>query len=147
VVVLRNKDFIILYRGKDFITEKVVNVIAERENKLYDEQNIEEEARLKALRYFKTMGQSENNSDSIGSFKEYQDIERNYLEGGNEKCLDKVKLEAEKVKLEKELKDQERKLFIVRILHHFNIKLQGLFNLAKRFYKICSVLFTFELLI
>jgi adenine-specific DNA methylase len=139
VVVLRNKDFIILYRGKDFITEKVVNVIAERENKLYDEQNIEEEARLKALRYFKTMGQSENNSDSIGSFKEYQDIERNYLEGGNEKCLDKVKLEAEKVKLEKELKDQERKLFIVRILHHF--------NLAKRFYKICSVLFTFELLI
>lgn len=118
---MRNKDFIILYRGKDFITEKVVNLIADRENKLYDEQNIEEEARLKALRYFQIMDRSINNSDCIGSFKEYQDIKRNYLEGENEKCIEKVKLEAEKMRLEKELKDQERKLFIVCFLYPFNL--------------------------
>ncbi|XP_078152777.1 maize chloroplast splicing factor-like protein isoform X1 [Carex rostrata] len=114
VVILRNKDFIILYRGKDFVTEKVVNQITDRENKLFDEQNIEEEARLKALRYFQMMDRSVDNSDCIGSFKEFQDIKMNYLEAENEKCEDKIKLEAEKLRLEKELKDQERKLFILR---------------------------------
>ena len=95
MVILRNKDFIILYRGKDFVTEKVVNQITDRENKLFDEQNIEKEARFKALRYFQIMDRSVDNSDCIGSFKEYQDIQMTYLEGENEKCVDKIKLEAE----------------------------------------------------
>lgn len=110
-----------MYRGKDFVTEKVVNQITDRENKLFDEQNIEEEARLKALKYFQMMDRSVDNSDCIGSFKEFQDIKMNYLEAENEKCVDKIKLEAEKLRLEKELKDQERKLFIVCFLYPFNL--------------------------
>ena len=37
-VILRNKDFIILYRGKDFLPGGVAQTVIQREAQVHDEQ-------------------------------------------------------------------------------------------------------------
>lgn len=116
VLILRNKFFIILYRGKDFLPGRVADSIIERETVLYDQQLAEEEARSKAAATFQLVDGLLSNPCSIGTFREYQEIQVNHIDRKTELCEAKLKLEAEKVRLEKEIKEQERQLFIVWFL-------------------------------
>ncbi|XP_020094505.1 chloroplastic group IIA intron splicing facilitator CRS1, chloroplastic [Ananas comosus] len=111
VLILRNKFFIILYRGKDFLPGRVADSIIERETVLYDQQLAEEEARSKAAATFQLVDGLLSNPCSIGTFREYQEIQVNHIDRKTELCEAKLKLEAEKVRLEKEIKEQERQLF------------------------------------
>ncbi|GJN03312.1 hypothetical protein PR202_ga20742 [Eleusine coracana subsp. coracana] len=109
-VILRNKDFIILYRGKDFLPSGVAQTVIEQEAQVYDKQVKEEEARLKAVDSLKMVDEFSSEESSAGTFREYQDFHANLApeKAENEETL--IELEAEKYRLEKELKDQEWKL-------------------------------------
>ncbi|KAK3121559.1 hypothetical protein QOZ80_8BG0656150 [Eleusine coracana subsp. coracana] len=109
-VILRNKDFIILYRGKDFLPRAVAQTVIEHEAQVYDKQVKEEEARLKAVDSLKMVDEFSSEESSAGTFREYQDFHANLApeKAENEETL--IELEAEKYRLEKELKDQEWKL-------------------------------------
>ncbi|XP_077253245.1 maize chloroplast splicing factor-like protein [Tasmannia lanceolata] len=113
VLILRNKFFIILYRGKDFLPPKVANLIDERETELQTQQLQEESARLKAVESLSVV--HETLRSSSGTFLEFQDIQTKceHLKDGNWEI--KVQFEAEKERLEKELRKQERKLLILKL--------------------------------
>lgn len=110
-IILRNKDFIILYRGKDFLPGGVTQSVIEREAQVHDQQVKEEEARLKVIDSLQMFSGLPSEESSVGTFKEYQDIQVNHVHETTEnKAI--IELEAKKHRLEKELKDEERRLFI-----------------------------------
>ncbi|XP_011099540.1 chloroplastic group IIA intron splicing facilitator CRS1, chloroplastic isoform X1 [Sesamum indicum] len=114
VLLLRNKYLIILYRGKDFVPSEVAEAVAEREMELTRCQLREETARLKASEAFSISDEDSVNSGIVGTLSEFQHI---HSEIGNHKKREteiEVQLEAERERLEKELKEQERKLYILK---------------------------------
>ncbi|XP_035550602.1 chloroplastic group IIA intron splicing facilitator CRS1, chloroplastic isoform X2 [Juglans regia] len=115
VLLLRNKFLIILYRGKDFLPHRVANLIAERETELKKYQLHEEGARVKAIEAVCMDNGSTENTSSSGTLSESKYIQTEFsdLEIGNTEV--DIKLEAEKQRLERELREQERKLFILNI--------------------------------
>lgn len=118
VLILRNKFFILLYRGKDFLPGKVASSVHERELELRDHQLKEEEARAKAIEAIESLNaidESVCSTSNIGTFSEFKDIQANYLPLNNGTSTEKIKIEAEKVNLTKELKDEEHKLLIVSL--------------------------------
>lgn len=114
VLILSNKFYIVLYRGKDFLPGRVANSILEREKFLHNQQLQEEEARLKAIKSFHVTDESELGTTTIGTFAEFQDIQDNYAPLNNGISEVKVQIEAEKENLEKELREQERRLLILK---------------------------------
>uniref|UniRef100_F6HSR3 CRM domain-containing protein n=1 Tax=Vitis vinifera TaxID=29760 RepID=F6HSR3_VITVI len=114
VLLLRNKFFIILYRGKDFLPCRVANLIVEREMEFKGCQIREEDARLKAIETSFVTDKPLANTSTTGTLSEFQNIETEFrgLKDGNTEI--EVELEAEKERLEKELKKQERNLFILK---------------------------------
>ncbi|KAK6150998.1 hypothetical protein DH2020_015930 [Rehmannia glutinosa] len=113
VLLLRNKFLIILYRGKDFLPSEVAKVVTEREMILTRCQLQEEAARLKASETFSIT--DEHFLDSgYGTLSEFHSIHSDIGNLKKDKTEVDVQLEAENARLEKELKDQERKLFILK---------------------------------
>ncbi|MQL83280.1 hypothetical protein Taro_015769 [Colocasia esculenta] len=115
ILILRNKYFIILYRGKDFIPPTVANSIFDRERELKNMQLQEEKARQKATETFSYGDGTVSITSSSGTFKEFRDFKSNcwHLRNGN--WEDKVKMEADKEWLWKELGRQERKLQLLKL--------------------------------
>ncbi|KAL5232549.1 hypothetical protein ABZP36_031325 [Zizania latifolia] len=112
-IILRNKDFIILYRGKDFLPGGVAQSFIEREAQVHDQQEKEEEARLKVVDSLQMIVGLSSENSSVGTLREYQDFHVNHVHGRAENNDARIELEAEKHRLEKELKDHERSLSIV----------------------------------
>ncbi|XP_044959699.1 chloroplastic group IIA intron splicing facilitator CRS1, chloroplastic-like [Hordeum vulgare subsp. vulgare] len=112
-IILRNKDFVILYRGKDFLPGGVKQSVIEQEARVYAQQVKEEEARLMVMDSLKMFAGLPSEESSVGSFREYQDFQLNHVQETTENNMALIELEAEKHRLEKELKDQERRLFIL----------------------------------
>lgn len=114
VLLLRNKFLILLYRGKDFLPTEVAKVVAERETDLTQCQLHEEAARLKASESFSITHEHLISSDITGTLLEFHRMRSEIGSLNKGKTEVDLKLEAERERLEKELKDQEHKLFIVR---------------------------------
>lgn len=119
VLILRNKFYIILYRGKDFLPPSVANSIAERETEINTKLLDEEAARSRVFESFHAIDESLPIPSTSGTFSEFQYIhtKSGHLQDKNWEI--KVQLEAEKQRLEKELRKQERKLLIVRFKYFF----------------------------
>ena len=111
---MRNKDFIILYRGKDFLPGGVKQSVIEREARVDAQQVKEEEARLRMIDALQIFAGLPSEGSSVGTFREYRDIQVNRVHETTENNEAMIELESEKHRLEKELKDQELRLFIVR---------------------------------
>ncbi|XP_020415882.1 chloroplastic group IIA intron splicing facilitator CRS1, chloroplastic isoform X3 [Prunus persica] len=111
VLILRNKFIILLYRGKDFLPCGVADLVAKREVELTRWQLYEEHARQKAIETFCESGEPLVNT--VGTLSEFQDIQTEYGELIKENKNVEIKLEAEKEQLERELRNQERKFFIL----------------------------------
>ncbi|XP_006660084.3 chloroplastic group IIA intron splicing facilitator CRS1, chloroplastic [Oryza brachyantha] len=109
-VILRNKDFIIIYRGKDFLPGDVAESVIERESQVHDQQAKEEEARLKVVDSLQMLAAVSPEKSSVGTFREYQDFQDNHECGTTENNNVRIQLEAKKHLLEKELKDHEWRL-------------------------------------
>ncbi|XP_049384304.1 chloroplastic group IIA intron splicing facilitator CRS1, chloroplastic isoform X1 [Solanum stenotomum] len=110
VLLLRNKFFIILYRGKDFLPSQVANIVAEREVELTRCQLEEEVARFKAIETLSITMEVSMSSSSVGTLSEFQTI----AEPGKEKSEVEVQLMSEKERLEKELRNQQHSLYILK---------------------------------
>ncbi|KAK1320816.1 hypothetical protein QJS10_CPA03g00609 [Acorus calamus] len=118
VLILRNKFFIILYRGKDFLPGRVANLIFKREKELDSCQLQEEDARLKAFRSLHNMDKYNDTlpSASMGeACSEFQYIQTKLGDVGDYEFDPKVQTEAEKERLEKEIRKQERRLSILQM--------------------------------
>ena len=113
-IILRNKAFIILYRGKDFLPGAVKKSVIEQEARVDAQQVKEEEARLTAIDSLQIFAGSPSEGSSAGTFREYRNLQVNRVHETTENNKGMIELESEKHRLEKELTDQERRLFIVR---------------------------------
>ncbi|KAJ6867276.1 chloroplastic group IIA intron splicing facilitator CRS1 [Populus alba x Populus x berolinensis] len=111
VLLLRNKFFIILYRGKDFLPGQVANVIMDREIALRKCQTNEEGARMKAIETSYMPGGPTNTSRS-GTLYEFQEFQIKFQKTA--KGDSEIQLEAYKEKLERELRNQEYRLRILK---------------------------------
>ncbi|KAL9381241.1 hypothetical protein Peur_026898 [Populus x canadensis] len=111
VLLLRNKFFIILYRGKDFLPGQVANVIVDREIALRKCQTNEEGARMKAIETSYMPGGPTNTSRS-GTLYEFQEFQIKFQKTA--KADSEIQLEAYKEKLERELRNQEYRLRILK---------------------------------
>ncbi|XP_043695335.1 chloroplastic group IIA intron splicing facilitator CRS1, chloroplastic isoform X2 [Telopea speciosissima] len=114
VLILRNKFFIIIYRGKDFLSCKVANLISCREAELRRFQLQEEDARQKAFESFYVTNDALSNGSTVGTFSEFQYIQKKCVHLDNGSGVLEVQIEAEKEKLKKELRKQERRLYILK---------------------------------
>ncbi|EEF45655.1 conserved hypothetical protein [Ricinus communis] len=114
VLLLRNKFFIILFRGKDFLPCQVADLVVKRENELKICQLNEEGARLKAIETSFTDDELVVKATKIGTLNEFQDIQVRFKELAKGYRDSKLQLEAEKEKLERELRIQEHKLLILK---------------------------------
>ncbi|WCJ25346.1 CRM-domain containing factor CFM3B chloroplastic [Euphorbia peplus] len=112
VLLLRDKFYIILYRGKDFIPGNVAHLIVDRETELKRCLSNEEDARLNAIETFYITDEPSANTKKIGTLDEFQDMEDKFGEPMNGNEDSKLQFLAEKEKLEKELRNQEQRLFI-----------------------------------
>ncbi|KAI3946441.1 hypothetical protein MKX01_017657 [Papaver californicum] len=114
VLILRNKFFIIFYRGKDFVPPRVASLIVGRETELKHCQVEEEGARQKALESFHVTNKEVQNNCTVGTFSDFRDIQAKYgLPEIGHGVVD-VEKEAEKERLEKELRMQKHKLEILQ---------------------------------
>lgn len=111
--MLRNKFIIILYRGKDFLPCGVADLISEREIELEKSQLHEEHARFEAVEAFFASDVPQGNTELIGTLSEFQHIQKEYGDPSRGNRGGNLPFEAEKGRLERELRNQERKLFIV----------------------------------
>ncbi|XP_059293338.1 chloroplastic group IIA intron splicing facilitator CRS1, chloroplastic [Lycium ferocissimum] len=110
VLLLRNKFFIILYRGKDFLPPQVASLVAEREVELTRCQLEEEVARFKAIETLPITAEISMSSSNVGTLSEFQTI----AEPGKEKSETEVQSVAERERLEKELRNQQHRLYILK---------------------------------
>ncbi|KAI3976558.1 hypothetical protein MKX01_008416 [Papaver californicum] len=114
VLILRNK-FFIIYRGKDFVPPRVASLIVSRETELKHRQVEEEGARQKALESFHATNKEAQNNCTVGTFSDFRDIQAKYgLPKIGHGVVD-VEKEAEKERLEKELRMQKQKLEILQV--------------------------------
>ncbi|CAA7018176.1 unnamed protein product [Microthlaspi erraticum] len=113
VLILRNRYLIILYRGKDFLSDEVADLVEDRERLLGRYQHFEETKRESDIGILEvvTNGRQLEETSKTGTLLEFQELQRKFgeMEMGN------LETEAEKEKLEKELKSQEHKLSILRL--------------------------------
>ncbi|XP_050227404.1 chloroplastic group IIA intron splicing facilitator CRS1, chloroplastic isoform X2 [Mercurialis annua] len=116
VLLLRNKYFIILFRGKDFLPCQIASLVEDREDELKSCQLNEEAARLKATESETCVLNNEfmATTSKLGTLNEYQDIQVKFKELEQENRDSKLQLEAKREKLEKELRIQEYKLLILQ---------------------------------
>ncbi|XP_057949834.1 chloroplastic group IIA intron splicing facilitator CRS1, chloroplastic isoform X2 [Malania oleifera] len=114
VLLLRNKFYIILYRGKDFLPCGIANVVADREMELKRCQFHEEAARLNGIKSFCRTNEVLTNSSITGTLSEFEEIQREYGDFRNGNWEVEVQVRAEKERLKNELRKQERKLFILK---------------------------------
>ncbi|KAK8688805.1 hypothetical protein V6N13_087545 [Hibiscus sabdariffa] len=99
--------------GRDFLPQGVANLVTEREMALRRCQLIEEGARVRVAETFQVANEPLAKTSTVGTLSEFQDFMTKY--GGLEKENNEleVQMEAQKEQLERELRNQERKLSIL----------------------------------
>jgi len=113
VLILRNKYLIVLYRGKDFLSDEVADLVEDRERLLSRYQHFEETKRESDIELLEvvTNGKQLKETNKSGTLLEFQELQRKF----GEMDPRNLETEAEKARLEKELKSQEHKLSIVSL--------------------------------
>lgn len=114
VLILRNKYLIILFRGKDFLSDEVADLVDDRERLLRRYQHFEETRRESDIEISEVVADGEQleETSKTGTLLEFQELQRKF----GEMEVRNLETEAEKANLEKELKSQEHKLCIVSLL-------------------------------
>ncbi|OWM64422.1 hypothetical protein CDL15_Pgr020389 [Punica granatum] len=114
VLLLRNKFYIILFRGKDFLPSGVATSVAERELKLKRCQLQEEDARCKASESIPLADDPLPTSSTTGTLSDFNKIHTEHRDLGVGNKGANLQVEAEIERLRKELRKQGRRLFILK---------------------------------
>ncbi|GER48059.1 CRS1 / YhbY (CRM) domain-containing protein [Striga asiatica] len=133
VLLLRNKFYIILYRGKDFIPSEVAKAVNEREQALTKCQLQEEAARIKASEAFSITDEQTLTSGAAGTLSEFHSIHSDISSLKKSETEVEIQLKTEEENLKKELKDQERKLYILKKKIEKSVKILEKLNSVSRF--------------
>ncbi|KAK4425560.1 CRM-domain containing factor CFM3A, chloroplastic/mitochondrial [Sesamum alatum] len=117
VLLSRNKDFLVYYRGKDFLSPDVAEALLEKERLAKALQDEEERARLRALALVAPTVEETDESGTAGTLKETLDADTKWGKRLDDDHKEKVMREAEVLrhanlvrKLENKLAFAERKL-------------------------------------
>lgn len=112
-LLLRNKYYIVIYRGKDFVSTSVAAVVAERQELTKQVQNVEEKVWCTALNVTPS-GQDESTAQA-GPLAEFYEAQACWgTDKFTEEC-EKMKQEVTKAKNAKLVKKIEQKLAVVSI--------------------------------
>ncbi|QHO09749.1 Chloroplastic group IIA intron splicing facilitator CRS1 [Arachis hypogaea] len=123
VLLLRNKYYIILYRGNDFLPSNVASLVEKRELELKSYQFHEEVARMRANEAISFSDYAQQETSTSGSLTEFEEIQTMLKDVKKVKADLNIQLEAEIYRLERQLKEQQRKAFIA---WNFDGVLEGL---------------------
>lgn len=117
MLLSRNKDFLVFYRGKDFLSPEVAEALLEKERLAKTLQDEEEKARLRASLLLTAGVTTINSSRTAGTLGETLDADARWGKRLDDKDKENVMREAELLrhgdlvrKLEKKLAFAERKL-------------------------------------
>ncbi|KAL0388484.1 UNVERIFIED_CONTAM: CRM-domain containing factor CFM3A, chloroplastic/mitochondrial [Sesamum radiatum] len=117
MLLSRNKDFLVYYRGKDFLSPDVAEALLEKERLAKALQDEEEQARLRALALIAPTVEETDESGTAGTLKETLDADTRWGKRLDDDHKEKVMREAEVLrhanlvrKLENKLAFAERKL-------------------------------------
>ncbi|MED6217368.1 hypothetical protein PIB30_016992 [Stylosanthes scabra] len=114
VLLLRNKFYIILYRGNDFLPSNVASLVEKRELELKSCQLHEEVARMRAIEAVYSSDDTSQETSTSGSLTEFKEIQMK-LEDMKKVDADlNIQLEADIYRLERQLKEQQRKALILK---------------------------------
>ena len=75
MLLSRNKDFLVFYRGKNFLSKEVTEVLLERESLAKSMQDEEEQARLRASAIITTQFEIAEQSGTTGTLGETLDAD------------------------------------------------------------------------
>ncbi|WOH12762.1 hypothetical protein DCAR_0832270 [Daucus carota subsp. sativus] len=117
MLLSRNKDFLVFYRGKNFLTPEVSEALLEKERLAKSLQDEEEQARLRSSTFYKPMIEPADDFGTAGTLGETLDAKARWGKILNDEDKEKVMKEAEVArhanlvkKLEKKLAFADRKL-------------------------------------
>ena len=112
-LLLRNKYFIVIYRGKDFVPTSVAAVLAEREELTKQVQDVEDKVRCRAVDAIPS-GQGEATAQA-GTLAEFYEAQARWGREISPDEREKMMEEAAKAKTAKLVRQIEHKIFIVSI--------------------------------
>ncbi|KAL7609811.1 hypothetical protein Lser_V15G14031 [Lactuca serriola] len=111
ILLSRNKDFLVFYRGKDFLSPDVSEVLLEKERLAISLQDEEEEARLRASTFITPkVEKHEHFRGSTGTLGESLDANARWAKKLDDEHKKKVFQEAEVIRQEDLVRKLERKL-------------------------------------
>ncbi|KAK7374873.1 hypothetical protein VNO80_08316 [Phaseolus coccineus] len=113
VLLLRNKFYIILYRGNDFLPKRVAALVENRELELKSFELHEEVARMKALEALSPIDEVPQDTSTSGTLTEFKEIQTKFEDTKNGDIELNIQLEAEICRLEKELKEEQHRALIL----------------------------------
>jgi len=114
ILLLRNKFYIILYRGNDFLPKRVAALVENRELELKSFELHEEVARMKALEALSPIDEVPQDTSTSGTLTEFKEIQTKFEDAKKGDIELNLQLEAEICRLEKELKEEQHRALIVR---------------------------------
>lgn len=112
-LLLRNKFYIVIYRGKDFVPTDVATVLAERQELTKQVHDVEEKVRCRAV-VATPSGQGETTAPA-GSLAEFYEAQARWGRDVSSEERERMVEEATKAKNVKLVKQIERKLSLVSI--------------------------------
>ncbi|XP_068637774.1 CRM-domain containing factor CFM3, chloroplastic/mitochondrial-like [Aristolochia californica] len=114
VLLLRNKYYIVIYRGKDFVPTKVAATLAERQEQTKDIQNMEEEARTGVVGLAPSAEINEEGQALAGTLAEFLEAQARWGKEISAKEIEKIKEEASRAEKAKKFKKIDHKLALAQ---------------------------------
>ncbi|XP_068643452.1 CRM-domain containing factor CFM3, chloroplastic/mitochondrial-like isoform X2 [Aristolochia californica] len=114
ILLLRNKYYIVIYRGKDFVPTNVVAALAERQEQTKDVQNMEEEARTGVVGLAPTTEINEEGQALAGTLAEFHEAQTRWGKEISAQEIEKVKQEASRAEKAKIFKRIDHKLSLAQ---------------------------------
>lgn len=117
MLLSRNKDFLVYYRGKDFLSPEVAEVLLEKERLAKALQDEEEQARLRASTFVIPSLEDADKFGVAGTLKETLDSDARWGKRLDDEEKEKMMREAEVLRHAELVRKLEKKLAFVRFVH------------------------------
>lgn len=117
VLLLRNKYYIVLYRGKDFLPTSVAAALAERQELAKKVQDVEEEARMRTVGVAPSL--QDEGPPQAGTLAEFKEAQARWGREISDEERKKMVEEASRAKRVRLIKRIEHKLAVVSIILFF----------------------------
>lgn len=123
VLLLRNKYYIVIYRGKDFIPTSVAAALAERQELTKQVQDVEEKVRIKAIDA--ASSGADKGQALAGTLAEFYEAQARWGREISAEEREKMIEEDSKAKIARRAKRIEHKLGVVSVLSILPLICQG----------------------